>query len=203
MRARPCRGISSSTWSRCVKMSMAAKVGRAGTDEQRRDYRVHPDSGGAGSYPRSAGRRIARLCNGMLLGRRSDLGSCRTPWSTYQVAARGMRDLIPPVGRQLIPTQMAAFGRVLGQLPATSGSSVRRNDFPKAAIVPEAAPGMRLGDASLREPRSLGLRTRVIMVRPPERREVPAEVQFEVARNTVTDTADLGTARLGTGLGQG
>jgi hypothetical protein len=37
----------------------------------------------------------------------------------------------------------------------------------------------------------------------PERREVPAEVQFEVARSAVTDTADLGTARLRTGLGQG
>ena len=31
-------------------------------------------------------------------------------------------------------------------------------------------------------------RVRVIIARPPERREVPAEVQFEVARNTVTDT---------------
>src|ERR1700730_18414148 len=31
---------------------------------------------------------------------------------------------------------------------------------------------------------------------PPERGEIPAEVQFEVARNAVTDIADLGTARL-------
>jgi hypothetical protein len=51
--------------------------------------------------------------------------------------------------------------------------------------------------------RSVGQHIRVIVVSPPERREVPAEVQFEVARNTVTDTADLGTARLRTGLGQG
>ena len=50
---------------------------------------------------------------------------------------------------------------------------------------------------------AVGLRIRVIVVRPPERREVPAEVQFEVARDTVTDTADLGTARLRTGQGQG
>jgi len=35
-------------------MSMTAKVGRAGADEQGRDYRVRPDSAGAGSYPRSA-----------------------------------------------------------------------------------------------------------------------------------------------------
>jgi len=33
--------------------------------------------------------------------------------------------------------------------------------------------------------------------------EVPAEVQFEVAPNTVTDITDLGTARLRTGHGQG
>ena len=38
-----------------------------------------------------------------------------------------------------------------------------------------------------------GLPIRLIGVRPPERREVPTEVQFEVARNTVTDIADLGT----------
>ena len=41
-----------------------------------------------------------------------------------------------------------------------------------------------------------------IVVLPPERSEVPAEVQFEVARNTVTDPTDLGTARLRTGQGQ-
>jgi hypothetical protein len=41
-----------------------------------------------------------------------------------------------------------------------------------------------------------------LVVRPPERRQVPAEVQFEVARNAVTDIADLGSARLCTGQGQ-
>src|SRR6202790_13566 len=50
--------------------------------------------------------------------------------------------------------------------------------------------------------RSVGLLIRVIVVRPPERRQVPAEVQFEVARNAVTYIADLGTARLCTGQGQ-
>jgi hypothetical protein len=45
---------------------------------------------------------------------------------------------------------------------------------------------------------SVGLLIRVIVVRPPERREVPAEVQFEVARNPVTDVAELGAARLRT-----
>jgi len=44
---------------------------------------------------------------------------------------------------------------------------------------------------------------RVIVVRLPARREVPAEVQFEVARNFVTDAADPGAARLRTGPGQG
>ena len=39
-------------------------------------------------------------------------------------------------------------------------------------------------------------------VRPPERREVPAEVQFEVAPNTVSDITNLRTARLRTGQGQ-
>jgi hypothetical protein len=58
--------------------------------------------------------------------------------------------------------------------------------------------------AEFRNPgrRSVGLLTCVIVVRPPERRQVPAEVQFEVARNAVTDIADLGTARLCTGQGQ-
>src|ERR1700721_3507089 len=50
--------------------------------------------------------------------------------------------------------------------------------------------------------RSVGLLIRVIVVRPPERRQVPAEVQFEVARNAVTDIVDLGTAGLGTRQGQ-
>jgi hypothetical protein len=59
--------------------------------------------------------------------------------------------------------------------------------------------------AELRNPgrRSFGLLIPVIVVHPPERREVPAEVQFEVAPNTVTDIADLGAARLRTGPGQG
>src|ERR1700675_277273 len=46
------------------------------------------------------------------------------------------------------------------------------------------------------------LLTCVIVRPPPKRRQVPAEVQFEVARNAVTDIADLGTARLCTGQGQ-
>ena len=50
--------------------------------------------------------------------------------------------------------------------------------------------------------RSVGLLIRAILVRPPEGREVAAEVQFEVAPNTVTDITDLGTARLRTGPGQ-
>lgn len=33
--------------------------------KQGRDYRVRPDSAGAGSYPRSAAHRIAPLCNGL------------------------------------------------------------------------------------------------------------------------------------------
>ena len=45
--------------------------------------------------------------------------------------------------------------------------------------------------------------TRVIVVRPPERREVPAEVQFEIAQNVVADATELGTARLRTGPGRG
>ena len=49
---------------------------------------------------------------------------------------------------------------------------------------------------------SVGLNTRVTVVRPPERREVPTEVQFEVARNAVTQTADLVPARLCTGQRQ-
>src|SRR5690349_22751128 len=39
-------------------------------------------------------------------------------------------------------------------------------------------------------------RFRVIFVRPPELREVPAEVQFKVAPNTVADVTDLCAARL-------
>src|SRR5580692_4471013 len=58
--------------------------------------------------------------------------------------------------------------------------------------------------AEFRNPgrRSAGLRIRVIDVRPPEPWEVPAEVQFEVARNAVTDITDFGTARLRTWQGQ-
>src|ERR1700722_6070245 len=58
--------------------------------------------------------------------------------------------------------------------------------------------------AEFRNPgrQSARLRLRVIIVRLPERRQVPSEVQFEVARNAVTDVADLGTARLCTGQGQ-
>jgi hypothetical protein len=58
--------------------------------------------------------------------------------------------------------------------------------------------------AEFRNPgrRSALLLTCVIVVRPPERREVPAEIQFEVTRNAVTDIADLGAARLCTGQGQ-
>src|SRR6202162_6380159 len=57
--------------------------------------------------------------------------------------------------------------------------------------------------AEFRNPqrRSVALRIRVVL-RPPERRQIPAEVQFEVARNSVTDIADLGTARLRTWQGQ-
>ena len=50
--------------------------------------------------------------------------------------------------------------------------------------------------------RTLGLRISFIVVRPPEPREVPAEVQFEVAPNTVSDITNLGTARLRAGPGQ-
>jgi hypothetical protein len=48
----------------------------------------------------------------------------------------------------------------------------------------------------------LRLLSRGIVVLPPERGEIPAEVQFEVAWNTVTNIADLGTARLRTWQGQ-
>ena len=59
--------------------------------------------------------------------------------------------------------------------------------------------------AEFRNPgrRSGGLLIRVIVVCPPERWEVPAKVQFEVAPKTVADITDLGTARLRTGRGQG
>jgi hypothetical protein len=54
MRARPRRGISSSTWSRCVRISISGRVGRVGADEQGRNYRVRTDSVVAGSHRRSA-----------------------------------------------------------------------------------------------------------------------------------------------------
>ena len=46
------------------------------------------------------------------------------------------------------------------------------------------------------------MRTCAMVVRQPEPREVPAEVQFEVARNAVTDITELGAARLRAGPGQ-
>jgi hypothetical protein len=42
----------------------------------------------------------------------------------------------------------------------------------------------------------VGLLICVIVARPSERRQAPAEVQFEIAANTVTDIPELGTARL-------
>jgi hypothetical protein len=51
--------------------------------------------------------------------------------------------------------------------------------------------------------RSVGLRVCGIVLRRRERREVPAEVQFEVAPKTVTDITELGAARLRTGQRQG
>ena len=66
MRARARGGISPATQSHCVRISITtARVGRARSDDQGRDYRVRPDSAGAGSYPRSAERRIAPLCSGL------------------------------------------------------------------------------------------------------------------------------------------
>jgi hypothetical protein len=44
---------------------MTARVGRGGADEQQRDYRVRPDSAGAGSYldqPRIGSHRFATGC---------------------------------------------------------------------------------------------------------------------------------------------
>jgi hypothetical protein len=65
VRARARGGISPSTRSRGLRIFMTARVGRTGSDEQRRDCRVRPDSTGAGSYAGSARRRIALLCNGL------------------------------------------------------------------------------------------------------------------------------------------
>jgi hypothetical protein len=65
MRARARCGVSSSTWSHCVRIITTARVGRAEGSEQARDGRVHPDSPGAASYPRSAAHRIAPHCNGL------------------------------------------------------------------------------------------------------------------------------------------
>jgi len=70
MRARPRRGITSPTRSRGVTLHDRT-VRRAGADEQGRDHRGRPDLAGAGSYPGSAGRRIASFCNGLLTFRPS------------------------------------------------------------------------------------------------------------------------------------
>src|SRR5579872_4423590 len=50
--------------------------------------------------------------------------------------------------------------------------------------------------------RSVALRLCVLFIRLPERREVPAKVQFEVTPNAVTNITDLGTASLRAGQGQ-
>jgi len=50
--------------------------------------------------------------------------------------------------------------------------------------------------------RRVWLRARVIAVRSPEPRQLPSEVQFEVAPNAVTRTGDPGAARLLTGPDQ-
>jgi hypothetical protein len=52
MRARSRGGISPSPRSRGLWIFMTARVGRSGADEQGRNYRVRPDSAGAGFLSR-------------------------------------------------------------------------------------------------------------------------------------------------------
>src|ERR1700686_8743 len=85
--------------------------------------------------------------------------------------------------------------------PARSSREVSRR-CERALHPPKFALWSRRADFRNTGRRSARLRIRVIDVRPPERRQVPAEVHFEVARNAVTDTTQLGTARLRIWQGQ-
>jgi hypothetical protein len=63
-------------------------VRRAGAGEQGHEHRVRPDSAGAGSYPGTAWRRIAPLCNRLHLGRTHDYLAIR--WSKSAIPGRGL-----------------------------------------------------------------------------------------------------------------
>src|SRR5579863_9108264 len=97
-------------------------------------------------------------------------------------------------------TPSAANRRALASpmplLPLVTGAALSRSFIAISSamwIHPDWGAQSRASVDSGRQ--SVGLLMRVFAVRPPERREVPTEVQFEVARNAVTG-ADLGAARL-------
>ena len=65
-------------------------LARSGADEPGHDHRLRPDSAGAGSYPRSAGRRIAPLATDCITGR--TISGRRGPDSDVRSASRASGD---------------------------------------------------------------------------------------------------------------
>jgi hypothetical protein len=94
IRAQAHGGTSPSTWSRGLRIFMTGRVGRTGSDEQGRGYRVRPDSAGAGfisrisrapartALQRSAPPRHANKC----VRHPSLCGHDRTDGSTAQIS---------------------------------------------------------------------------------------------------------------------
>src|SRR5580704_2417305 len=83
-----------------------------------------------------------------------------------------------------------------------SCSSLFSFTFISASIDGRYAPTPRLADGrAAKKLRSCSakLPIRPLIIRPPEPRQIFAEVQFEITRDAVTQTADLGTSRLLTG----
>jgi hypothetical protein len=112
---------------------------------------------------------------------KASVGSSRQPWPTRNGVRRTKARRIEV---RNWPSRTKAFVSTWATLPLGVGR-------------------MLIGRQRLPEARSVGLRVCGIVLRRPKRREVPAEVQFEVAPKTVTDITELGAARLRTGPRQG
>jgi hypothetical protein len=113
-------------------------------------------------------------------------------WSILDAGLQCYPPNLPPLDACL--TEVFDAG-VAGNKPSSGAVPAILSD-PSSLITPADVEGR----CRVQKPRrSLGLRVRAILVRLPELRQVPAEVHFEVARNTVTDITDPGTVRLRTG----
>src|SRR5271166_6133433 len=115
---------------------------------------------------------------------------------------RSLSDMFSNLPGSRYPRQMYFIILLRLVEPAAQSCALDRSTYSRRAQAKSTAePNVYCNSLSRPGLRGFGA-IRVIVARPPELREVPAEVQFEVARDAVTDITDLGTARLRTGQGQ-